>query len=217
MYKWRSTIFQKIDFSDFVWIFVYKWRSMIFPKSDCSGFVTRKLLCGFFAVTVNVSHCHHHNNRNLENDRFTDHHDNLIRRLFCLLFAPIVSVQWPMVGCPAWCHILGEKESIDSLTEPLRDGSSIVWIFTWPGNGLRLSSIKMTQMVMFLWYGAYSILNDIKTWNNKNRIYRKCIRKIFMMAWESQAETSWVLKIRWSHIETNYTILKSCLAQYSWS
>ena len=25
------------------------------------------------------------------------------------LFIPIVSVQWPKVGRPAWCHILSEK------------------------------------------------------------------------------------------------------------
>ena len=26
-----------------------------------------------------------------------------------LLFIPIVYVQWPMIGRPAWCHIFGEK------------------------------------------------------------------------------------------------------------
>ena len=27
-----------------------------------------------------------------------------------MIFMPIVFVQWPVVGRPAWCHILGEKK-----------------------------------------------------------------------------------------------------------
>ena len=34
----------------------------------------------------------------------------IVRLLLCLLFASIVSVEWPVVGRPAWCHILGEKK-----------------------------------------------------------------------------------------------------------
>ena len=30
--------------------------------------------------------------------------------LLCLLFVSIVSVEWPVVGRPAWCHIHGEKK-----------------------------------------------------------------------------------------------------------
>ena len=34
----------------------------------------------------------------------------IVRLLLCLLFASIVSVEWPVVGRPAWCQILGEKK-----------------------------------------------------------------------------------------------------------
>ena len=34
----------------------------------------------------------------------------IVRLLLCLLFASIVSIEWPVVGRPAWCHIPGEKK-----------------------------------------------------------------------------------------------------------
>ena len=43
----------------------------------------------------------------------------IVRLLLCLLFASIVSVEWPVVGRPAWCHILGEKKVSTLSPNPL--------------------------------------------------------------------------------------------------
>ena len=48
----------------------------------------------------------------------------IVRLLLCLLFASIVSVEWPVVGRPEWCHIVGEKKVSTLSPNPLRR----VWI-----------------------------------------------------------------------------------------
>ena len=52
---------------------------------------------------------------------------------WCLLFASIVSVEWPVVGHPAWCHILDEKKVSTLSPNPLSMTSKCTknYVITW--------------------------------------------------------------------------------------
>ena len=73
--------------------------------------------------------------------------------------SPIVSVEWPVVGRPAWCHILGEKKyrlfhrTPRNSTIEIGNAPSIPSMF----NHLKWNSSKMFDFICFAAGGAFTL------------------------------------------------------------